>query len=426
MLPLPRLPSLFLLAVVMSACAGEAESVVATEDAVDGASSPELPGTPDPDAVGHDVPLETVDAAIDAEAAAPVRTWAHRAIGGISMGAAATIIGLRQPEMFDTIAGLGGYMDLRYMVTTGQRLQLAGFCPLAHLEAHVETLDDPDADPPIFCGPVSSGEALEFSQDYNHFHYDTNGAHFDRGFYISVLQGLTMAYGNFTSRPSDISPYLPTGIDLDTFQSTPKSERCVDPTPIPAALAFNAEYNPTGAYPVIPYCDSDGQTDPDAPDSADFDPAYPHTKPVDIALAVDIDGDGERDFGEPIFLNTSERYEDVGVDGCPDAREDGAGGCLAAEAPAATEPDPNGDNYDWWSGALETEGNYWHDPGEPFADHGLDGVPETGDVGEADGDFDRIPSYDRADLFTASRMIADLPDASLERLDFYFDAGIRD
>ena len=132
---------------------------------------------------------------------------------------------------------------------------------------------------------------------------------------ISVI-GLTMAYGNFTSRPSEDSPYLPVGISLEDFQSTPTSERCVDPEPIAPELSYNAEYNPEGLYPVIPYCDSDGKTDPDAPDSADFDPAYDHTKPVDIILAVDIDGDGERDYGEPLFLNTSERFEDVGADGC--------------------------------------------------------------------------------------------------------------
>jgi len=356
----------------------------------------------------------------------PPRVWAHRAIGGISMGAAAAIIGLRNPEMFDIIAGLGGYMDLRYMVTTGQRLQLGGFCPLEHLEEHVASLDDPDADPPIFCGPAEAVEELEVPQDYNHFHFSENGATFDRDFYLSVLQGLTMAYGNFTSRPTDVSPYLPTGVSLEDFANTPKSERCIDPVPIPTELSYNAEYNPEAAYPVIPYCDSDGKTDPDAPESADFDPAYPHTNPVDIVLAVDIDGDGERDYGEPLFLNTSERYEDVGADGCLDPREDGAGGCLPDEAPDATDPDPNGDAYHWWTGALAAEGNHWRDPGEPFADHGLDGVPNTGDEGEDDGDFDRIPAYDRADLFTASRLIAELPQATLDRLDLYFDAGIRD
>jgi len=365
----------------------------------------------------------------DAEDVDPVgspRVWANRAIGGISMGAAAAIIGLRHPDEFDIVAGLGGYMDLRYMVTTGQRLQLGGFCPLEHLEAHVDNLNDPDAAPPIFCGPVMPSEELEFAQDYNHFHYDSNGAHFDRGFYIKVLQSLTMAFGNFTSRPSDVSPYLPTGVTLESFSETPSKERCIDPEPIPAEQAFNAEYNPEGLYPVIPYCDSDQKSDPDAPDSADFDPTYPHTKPVDIVLAVDIDGDGERDYGEPVFINTSERYEDVGADGCSDLREDGLGGCLSDSEPDAVAEDPNGDNYHWWEGALSPEGNHWRDAGEPFVDAGLDGVLATADVGEANGEFDRIPSYTRADLFTASRLIAELPLEALDRLDFYFDAGIRD
>jgi hypothetical protein len=362
----------------------------------------------------------------DVGVAAPPRLWANRAIGGMSMGASAAIIGLRHPDEFDIVAGLGGYMDLRYMVTTGQRLQLGGFCPLEHLEANISSLDDPEAEPPIFCGPVAPSEELEFAQDYNHFHYDTNGARFDRGFYINVLQGLTMAFGNFTSRPTDTSPYLPTGITLEAFANTPAHERCIDPEPIPAELAYNLEYNPEGLYPVIAYCDSDQNSDPAAPHSADFDPTYPHTKPVDIILAVDLDGDGERGYGEPVFMNTSERYEDVGADGCSDAREDGLGGCLPAEAPDAEEEDPNGDDYHWWEGALGAEGNHWRDPGEPFVDAGLDGVLGNADEGEGNGSFDQIPSYTRADLFTASRLIAELPEAELARLDFYFDAGIRD
>ncbi|MGB0590433.1 MAG: hypothetical protein ACPGU1_12225 [Myxococcota bacterium] len=373
-----------------------------------------------------DVMWDVAQAVDTVEDEGPPRLWANRAIGGMSMGAAAAIIGLRHPDEFDIVAGLGGYMDLRYMVTTGQRLQLGGFCPLEHLEAHVEALNDPEAEPPIFCGPVEPAEELEFAQDYNHFHYDTNGARFDRGFYIKVLQSLTMAFGNFTSRPTDVSPYLPSGVSLEGFVNTPTDERCVDPEPIPAEYAFNLEYNPEGLYPVIPYCDSDQQSDPSTPKSADFDPTYPHTKPVDIALAVDIDGDGTRDYGEPVFLNTAERYEDVGPDGCSDAREDGAGGCLSPEAPDAEVEDPNGDNYHWWDGGLATEGNHWRDPDEPFIDAGLDGVLGNGDEGEGNGVFDQIPSYTRADHFTASRLLAELPEADLERLDFYFDAGIRD
>ena len=371
-------------------------------------------------------PTDALDTEGDVAVAADSRRWANRAIGGISMGAAAAIIGLRHPDEFDIIAGLGGYMDLRYMVTTGKRLQLGGFCPLDVLEENIANLDDPNASPPIFCGPVAGAEELEFSQDYNHFHYDTNGAKFDRGFYIKVLQSLSMAFGNFTSRPSDESPYLPTGISLESFKETPRKERCVDPEPIAPELAFNAEYNPEGLYPVIPYCDSDQKSASGAPDSADFDPTYPHTKPVDIILAVDIDGDGERDYGEPLFINTSERFDDVGADGCASAREDGQGGCLSPELPDSQGPDPNGDDYHWWEAPLGTEANHWRDPGEPYGDLGLDGVADTGDEGEENGSFDQIPAFERADLLTASRLIAELPQEDLERLDFYFDAGIRD
>ena len=95
--------------------------------------------------------------------AGPPRKWRHRAVGGMSMGAMAINIALKPPGTFDIVGGLGGYIDLPDLVQAGLRLQLAGFCPLETLEANVESLDDPEADPPVFCGPVPAKEELEFN-----------------------------------------------------------------------------------------------------------------------------------------------------------------------------------------------------------------------------------------------------------------------
>ena len=251
------------------------------------------------------------------------RQWAYRAIGGISMGAASVNIALASDVHFDLAAGLGGYMDLPYMMTTAHRLQLAGFCPLEQLEAHLADLDDPDAPGLQGCGPVQGLEELEFAQDYNHLKYDENGASFDRGFYGDAFQALTMAAGNFVSEPSGESPYLPAGLSHDWLLSTPHNERCLDPDPVAQEHSYNLEYNPEGAYPVIVFCDGDGKTEGEK--DGVFDPTYPNTKPSDIVLAVDINGNGKRDFHEPLMLNGVERYDDWGADGCADAFEDGGG-----------------------------------------------------------------------------------------------------
>ena len=81
------------------------------------------------------------------------------------------------------------------------------------------------------------------------------------------------------------------------------------------------------------------------------DPCYPYTRPMGIVLAVDINGNGVRDYGEPIVANAHERFQDTGVDGCSDPMEDGKGGCVTdpSKSPydANTNPDPNGDDYDF-------------------------------------------------------------------------------
>lgn len=403
---------------------------------------PEDAGQPDAvgDVVAPDVAADTADAAtpdtgtsdadggVDADAGAdveepgPPRLWRYRAIGGVSMGAAAALVALDHPDAYDIVGALGGYINYTYFVPAGQRLHLGGFCPLEQLAAAPD-LNDPAAVPPVTCGPVEPLYQWEFPQDWNHLHYDDDGKTFDREFYVDVLQQFTMAFGNFSTAPGP-HVYLPAGVDWDWWSTASAKERCAA-APIPKELSYNAEYNPTGEYPVIPFCDGDQQVTPGLAKN-EFDPAAEHTRPVDVFLAVDINGNGKRDLGEPIFTNATERWQDVGTDGCPSDQEDGAGGCAAVGAAG----DPNGDDYHWWDNPTGTERNDNYDPGEPFSDLGVDGVSEAvsgaADLGEGNGVFDKTPAFDRMQAVDALERVRTIDAVALQRLDFWFDGGIRD
>ena len=380
----------------------------------------------------HDVSTTTDNDAMDlsdttgGDIGAPnrARAFSHRAIGGVSMGAAGARIALQHPELFDVGGAMGGYISLQYMVSTGLRLHLGGFCPLEALEANITGINDPFATPATFCGPGETLYELEFSQDFNHLHHDTHGADFNREFYIDVFRALSLGFGNFTTESPSTSPYLPLGVSPEWYSETSSQARCDSPPPIPQSMAYNAEYNPTGAYSVIPVCDSDNRVT-EGLGGADYDPNVEHKLPTDILLSVDLNGNGRRDYGEPIFLNASERYEDVGNDGCGNEREDGNGGCLAA-ALTDVDGDPNGDDYHWRKNASGTERNDRWDPGEPYLDYGFDGVPDTLDAGEGNGTYDLSQAMHRAAASDAQALISELTDEELASLDLYFDSGIRD
>jgi len=151
-----------------------------------------------------------------------------------------------------------------------------------------------------------------------------------------------------------------------------------------------------------------------------------HYIPMEFALAVDYNGNGLRDYAEPLIINAEERYEDTGVDGCASIDEDGAGGCGGGAHDPISNPDPNGDDYDYMDNPLGTEDNYRFDEGEPYEDHGLDGVAATGDYGEGDGLYSQNPNLSYALEQSPRRRLAELPDHVFDRLDWWMDAGLRD
>jgi hypothetical protein len=67
-----------------------------------------------------------------------------------------------------------------------------------------------------------------------------------------------------------------------------------------------------------------------------------------------------------------------------------------------------------------------YDPGEPFSDTGLDGVPVTGDIGDGDGEFTYNPNHDNFFAEDPLSRAYSLPFADLQSLNLYIDAGTED
>ena len=232
-----------------------------------------------------------------------------RAIGGVSMGAyGAMNIGLGRPDFFNTIASLGGPLDMAYL--------------------------------------------LKFIEVDMLGNYDNPSAYPNRDTLIDMLKDLTISFGNPVYY-NPLSTYYPPGITAQNAR-------------IPTTLFnFIDELNPTGSLPVITYED---------PAPGDW---------VEVLLALDSNGNGKRDLGEPILRQFHEPFTDQ-------------------------------------------NGNKMYDPGEPFSDTGLDGVPGTGDRGEGDGKFTYNPNHDNFFAEDPLSRAETLPLTDLQNLNLYIDAGTED
>ena len=233
-----------------------------------------------------------------------------RAIGGVSMGGyGAMNIGLSHPDLFATMACLGGPLDMGYL--------------LKYIE--VDMLGNYDSMP-----------------DYP-----------GRDTRIDMLQDLSISFGN-PIYYNPLSVYYPPGITAENARVAT------------TLLNFkDGAYNPDGLLPVITYED---------PAPGDW---------VEVLLALDQNGNGKRDRGEPIIGQFHEPFDDI-------------------------------------------NGNGFLDPGEPYSDVGLDGVAGTGDYGEGDGQFTFNPHREN---FLAQDPLTDvetLPLETLQDLNLYLDAGTED
>lgn len=371
------------------------------------------------------------------------RCFTYRAVAGVSMGGGtATRIGFNYPDLFDVVGVMGTpFADHEFFWGMLLSNHLAGFCPLEQLEQVLA--DDParldDAnDPEVFCGvhdvwPLENGQQVSpnlwpavpgsacamFRSDFNNWYRgpdEGRGGTFDRNGLTNIFHDLVSAFGNpLIYNPE--SNYFPPGVP--STWHVPPGDRSFDRAslcnnPIVLEGVYNREYNPDGSYPVITFCDGTSQR------TGAYDPQDPerHRNVIEFALAVDLNGNGRRDYGEPLVINNRERFRDVGLDGLANVDEPGYD--------PVTNPDPNGDDWDPLTNPTGTENNLRYDEGEPYDDDGLDGVPGTGDYGEGNGQYDLSPTLARIFERSPARLFEAISDEQVARIDLWIDAGIRD
>jgi hypothetical protein len=338
-------------------------------------------------------------------AAAPARSWTYRAIAGVSMGGgAAAGIGTRAPDRWDLVADLGGEPGPSVVYSLGMLADYTygGFCPAGGL--------CPDAQRP------PTADLFEIRSDYEHFTSQPGagvGLVLDRSLYAKVTRDMVRALGN-PSVYNLASAYLPPGVPASWLADP---DRCAHPVVLKGFR--DRRFNPDGGHDVITVCDG---ADSPRLGLGVFDPTLPQTDATEVLLAVDLNGNGRRDAGEPILVQVAEPWQDVGSDGVPDELEEGYD--------PVTNPDPHGDDYHPIRNPTGTEKNGWRDEGEPFEDVGLDGVastcqqPAAGcyDYGEGDGAWTVNPNVVRWLARDAARNLAAAP----VRPFVYLDAGVRD
>jgi hypothetical protein len=353
------------------------------------------------------------------------RSLRYRALYGISMGAVGTsMIGTRHPELFDVLAPLGGPADSAFSGGYLRRWVFGGFCT----EAERATLGDAACAGTSEARTPTPDDLGMVGQHFEHFYAPPGrgtGGTFDRQARFQGFRDIARMFGNPVMGTDPMGGTLPFGVPAGELTRT-DAERCARPVVLGGSAAgaderfYDDEYNPDGRYPVITFCDG-GRSPVDV---GAWDGSVGNY-PVEIALAVDRNGNGRRDPGEPVIRNFSEPYRDVGNDGLADAEEVGYD--------PATNPDPAGDDYDRQYNPSGTEGNQLRDATEPYEDVGLDGVPCPAgrrcpyDQGEGDGRFTQAtsmrPGFDR---LNPRVLYAGLPRAEADRLATWIDGGVRD
>jgi predicted esterase len=370
--------------------------------------------------------LTTYQVVAAEDAGEPVtRNFGWRAIVGISMGGnAAMSIGLRHPDKFDIIADLGGEPgpSMVYSLAMVRDYLFGGFCTATDQAAGRGNVGE-------LCPRTSSipGQ-FEISADFEHQitqEGDGVGLTLNRSLYMKASRDLGRALSNPALYNPD-NPYAPPGVD-PSFFLVDAATRCANP--IVLKDFYDREFNPDGSKDVITFCDGN---DSATLGNGVFDPTVPADDPAELLLAVDLNGNGTRDAGEPVVTNAYEPFADVGTDGMADADEPGYD--------ATTNPDPNGDDFHAIKNPLGTENDGSRQDGEPFEDVGLDGVASTCqagatppmgvtgcyDYGEGNGTWDLSPNVERWYDSDLAVRLASLTPEQREHVSLWFDAGIRD
>ncbi len=400
----------------------------------------------------------------------------YRVIGGVSMGAIGGMaLASSNPHRIDGVASLGGPIDGAFFQRFIDQFVAAGFCSKEELEAIMAQdpvrLNDPTVIDACATPRVAQPGLWEHPNDFNHLHITNNGGSFDRESYLQMMADLMLAYGNFfTQNPA--SPIAPPGLDPELVRHPP-ADLCTNPRRVSGLK--NAEYNPAGTYDAITFCDGpqklffcatgqervnfcsdplnirsplpiaqeaafadrycankggavvateEGHTLYWLANAGNTDPCRQRNIAAPILLAYDYNGNGRRDYGEPIVNNSHERWDDVGVDGCGDAFENGSGGCNATASAIVT--DANHDNYDPATTPNGTEKSWRYELGEPFRDFGLDGVAGSADSGEGNGAYDEVDGRKRLFALDGRTNFKKLEPSAMARLHVLLDGGIHD
>lgn len=348
------------------------------------------------------------------------RHFTYRAVAGVSMGGLGSSVNFwRHPERYDAVGVMGADPgpDLTYTLGMIHDFFFSGFCTAA--DGKVGQLC-----PPKRQVLADQGERMSTFESFLYEKGEGVGLTLRRSLYVRANRDLTRAMGNGVYYNPD-SPYLPPGVPATTLAETP-TDACANPVVL--KNFFDKSYNPDGKLDVITFCDGN---DSDANGLGKFDPSVPETDPAQILLAVDVNGNGRRDSGEPVLVQGNEPFDDVGLDGVADAQEPGYD--------PVNNPDPNGDDYHYLWNPSGTENNWRYDEGEPYQDVGVDGVPMSVggcqamsgvpncyDYGEGNGHFDYTPGQANWRAEDPRTNLDMMSAADVERLDTWYDAGIRD
>jgi hypothetical protein len=437
--------------------------------------------------------LGTYQAFVAADAGTQVfqRAITHRAVAGVSMGGGgAAAFGLRHHNLFDVLAPLGGPVDWTWLLNYIEEDNLGGFRPIASgttlkdiqltatpCTTNAECLPDETC----LGAQASAGQCVllptpnepyEHTQTFNTWWYEYpntgNGGTFSRQSYIQIFRDLALMFGDpggqnnspgAQNLPAGVPPtdksevgdhpgnecavwVEPLGDAQQTYEqelaNDCPTERCMHPLTL--QNYYDGDYNPDGIFPVITICDGSTQNPALSPYSNTWTPpTSPY--PLELALAVDYNGNGTRDELEPVIRAGHEPWTDTGVDGIPSSMEPGY-------EPGVND-DPHGDDYNAQYNPGGTELDHRYQLGEPFQDVGLDGVANTPqqpkggwakpgdgyDVGEGDGMFTAATGlqtfWDRDPHSIIHQWVSDNPagpltDAALARIDLWTDGGTRD
>ena len=424
------------------------------------------------------------------------RRITHRAVVGVSMGGiGSSMFGLRHHDKFDVIAPLGGPGSWTWMLHHIEKNHLGGFKPIPKgtTLAGIQLTKTPcSATRDCGLGETCIGKTdtspggctvmplpenpYEHTQTFDNWWAEYprtgTGGSFPRQDYSQIFRDLSLQFGNPNGdNLTKGAEFLPAGVrpddksqtgdhpgdectvwidPIDDHPNVEKQKELAQNCPLERCAHtltllnyFDAEFNPDGTFPVITVCDGTPTDEKQSPWANAWKAEGPNQYPLEVALAVDYNGNGVRDELEPIITAGYEPYRDVGLDGKADVDEPGY--------QKGINDDPDGDDFNAQYNPGGTENDFWHEDAEPYDDFGLDGVlgtkqqpaypvgyqnPGDGyDVGEGNGKWDisrggqRFHDHDPGNII--KRTSGDVPggeltDDALSRIDLYTDGGLRD